>query len=41
MLKKNKEEVESAQQVIATINEIPNRKYYTMAEIEKAVGEIR
>jgi len=39
--KKNKEEVESAQQVIATINEIPNRKYYTMAEIEKAVGEIR
>ncbi len=39
--KKNKEKVESAQEVIATINEIPNRKYYTMAEIERAVGEIR
>ena len=38
--KKNKEEVESAQ-VIETINEIPNRIYHTMAEIEKAVGEIR
>jgi hypothetical protein len=39
--KKNKEKVESAQEVIGTINEMPNRTYYTMTEIEKAVGEIR
>ena len=39
--KKNKEKVGSAQEVIETINELPNRIYHTMAEIEKAVGEIR
>jgi uncharacterized protein Yka (UPF0111/DUF47 family) len=39
--KKNKEKVESAQEVIGTINEIANRKYHSIAEIEKAVGEIR
>jgi len=28
------------QEVIGTINELPNRKYHTIAEIEKAVGVV-
>jgi len=33
--KKNKEKVENVQEVLGTINEIPNRKYHTMTEIER------
>jgi len=28
-------------EVLKTINEIPARAYHTMAEVEKALGEIR
>lgn len=38
--RKNKEKVE-AKDVLKTINEIPTRTYHTMAEVEKALGEIR
>jgi hypothetical protein len=38
--RKNKEKVK-AEDVLTTINEIPARTYHTMAEVEKALGEIR
>jgi hypothetical protein len=39
--RKNKEKIDEAEQVLETINEIPTRTYHTMAEVEKALGEIR
>ncbi len=39
--KKNKGKLDKVEEVLETINEIPNKTYHTMAEVEKAVGEIR
>jgi hypothetical protein len=39
--RKNKEKIDEAEEVLETINEIPTRTYHTMAEVEKALGEIR
>jgi len=38
---KNKTKLEEPEEVINTIREIPDRTYHNMAEIEKALGEIR
>jgi Protein of unknown function (DUF2795) len=37
---KNKEWLESTE-VINTLKQIPDRRYYNMADVEKALGEIR
>jgi len=41
--KKNKGKLDKAQEekIIGTINELPNRTYHTIVEVEKALGEIR
>jgi len=39
--KKNKDKVQSAQEVIGTINEIPDRTYRTIIEVEKAIGKVK
>ncbi len=36
----NKEKLDSTE-VINTLKEIPDRRYYNMADVEKALGEIR
>ena len=38
---KNKEKLEEPKEVINTLKEIPDRRYYNMADVEKALGEIR
>jgi hypothetical protein len=38
---KNKEKIEEPKEVINTLKEIPDRRYYNMADVEKALGEIR
>jgi hypothetical protein len=38
---KNKEKLEDPKEVINTLKEIPDRRYYNMADVEKALGEIR
>jgi hypothetical protein len=38
---KNKEKLEEPNEVINTLKEIPDRSYYNMADVEKALGEIR
>jgi hypothetical protein len=37
----NKTKVEAAEEVIQTIRELPDRTYSNMADVEKAVGEVR
>jgi len=37
----NKEKLEEPREVINTLKEIPDRRYYNMADVEKALGEIR
>ena len=37
----NKAKVEAAQEVIQTIRELPDKTYTNMADVEKAVGEVR
>ncbi len=37
----NKTIVEAAEEVIQTLRELPNRTYSNMADVEKAVGEVR
>src|SRR5919107_1399783 len=39
--KENKTKVKSSDQIIRIIKELPDRKYHNMADIEKALGEIR
>jgi uncharacterized protein DUF2795 len=39
--RKNREKVDKAEDVLETINEIPNKAYHTIIEVEKALGEIR
>ena len=39
--KENKVKVESSDEILEVINELPDRKYHNMADIEKALGEIR
>jgi uncharacterized protein DUF2795 len=39
--RKNREKVDKAEDVLETINEIPNKTYHTIIEVEKALGEIR
>jgi hypothetical protein len=39
--KENKENVETSDEIIEVIKELPDRKYHNMADIEKALGEIR
>jgi hypothetical protein len=38
---KNKEKLEEPKEVINTLKEIPDRRYYNMADVEKALREIR
>lgn len=38
---KNKTKLDEAEQVINTLKEIPDKTYYNMAEVEKALGTIR
>lgn len=40
-VRENREKVDKAEDVIETINEIPNKTYHTIIEVEKALGEIR
>ena len=37
----NKAKVEAAEEIIQTIKELPDRTYRNMADVEKAVGEVR
>jgi hypothetical protein len=37
----NKTKVQAAEEVIQTIRELPDRTYNNMADVEKAVGEVR
>jgi DNA-directed RNA polymerase subunit H (RpoH/RPB5) len=39
--KENKSKVKSSDEIIELIKELPDRKYHSMADIEKALGEIR
>jgi hypothetical protein len=39
--KENKTKVKSSDEIIEVIKELPDRKYHNMADIEKALGEIR
>jgi Protein of unknown function (DUF2795) len=39
--KENKVKVESSDEIIEVTKELPDRKYHNMADIEKALGEIR
>src|SRR5215203_2695628 len=39
--KENKSKVKSSDEIIEVIKELPDRKYQNMADIEKALGEIR
>jgi hypothetical protein len=39
--RKNREKVDKAEDVLETINEIPNKTYHTIVEVEKALVEIR
>jgi hypothetical protein len=39
--KENKSKVKSSGKIIEVIKELPDRKYHNMADIEKALGEIR
>ena len=39
--KKNKAKVESSDEIIEVIKELPDIKYHKMADVEKALGEIR
>jgi hypothetical protein len=39
--KENKSKVKSSDEIIEVIKELPDRKYHNMADIEKALGEIR
>jgi Protein of unknown function (DUF2795) len=38
---KNKQKVDEAKEILDTIKEIPDKKYYNMIEVEEALGEIR
>jgi Protein of unknown function (DUF2795) len=38
---RNKRKVDEAEEVIDTLREIPDRTYHSMADVEKALGEIR
>jgi hypothetical protein len=38
---RNRQRVKSAQEIIQTIRELPDRTYSSMADVEKALGEIR
>ncbi|MFL6435671.1 MAG: DUF2795 domain-containing protein [Nitrososphaeraceae archaeon] len=38
---KNKQKVDEAKEILDTIKEIPDKKYYNMMEVEEALGEIR
>jgi uncharacterized protein DUF2795 len=38
---KNKKKVDEPKELINTLKEIPNRTYHNMADVEKALGEIR
>ncbi|MEP0824742.1 MAG: DUF2795 domain-containing protein [Nitrososphaera sp.] len=37
----NKSRLESAEQVIQVIRELPDREYNNMADVERALGEVR
>ena len=39
--RKNKSRLDNPEEVLGTINELPNRTYHTIVEVEKALGEIR
>jgi hypothetical protein len=39
--KENKSKVKSSDEIIELIKELPDRRYDNMADIEKALGEIR
>jgi hypothetical protein len=39
--KEHKSKVKEAEQIITTIQEMPDRKYQNMADVERALGEIR
>ena len=39
--KKNKRKLENPEEVLGTINEIPDRTYRTIIEVEKAIGKVR
>lgn len=39
--KKNKRKLDNPEEVLEAINEIPNRTYHTIVEVEKAVGKVR
>jgi hypothetical protein len=39
--RKNKSKLDNPEEVLRTINEIPNRTYHTIVEVEKASGEVR
>jgi uncharacterized protein DUF2795 len=38
---KNKNKVEEPEKIISTLREIPDRTYYNMVDVEKALGQIR
>ena len=39
--RKNKRKLDNPEEVLETINEIPDRTYHTIVEVEKAVGKVR
>ena len=39
--RKNKRKLENPEEVLGTINEIPDRTYRTIVEVEKAIGKVR
>ncbi|HEY7572428.1 MAG TPA: DUF2795 domain-containing protein [Nitrososphaeraceae archaeon] len=38
---RNKTKLHLSENVIGTLNEIPDRTYHNMADVEKAIGNIR
>ena len=39
--RKNKRNLDNPEKVLETIDEIPNRAYYTIVAVEKAIGKLR
>ncbi|MGB7952625.1 MAG: DUF2795 domain-containing protein [Candidatus Nitrosopolaris sp.] len=39
--RKDKRNLDNPEKVLETIDEIPNRAYYTIVEVEKAIGKLR
>jgi hypothetical protein len=38
---RNSQKVEAAEEIISVIRELPDRRYYSMADVEKALGKVR